>query len=109
VSDQTARPGAGLLRGGEIWSTRTRRGKLPISRGTFRAGVEKGIFPKPIRLGPGILAWHEEEIDQLAREGTGRIVSAAAQPEPKTNEADQGADRRTAARRAASSDSPPAA
>jgi prophage regulatory protein len=63
---------AGLLRGGEIWSSPDRPGRLPISRQTWLTGVRDGHFPKPIRLGPGVVAWRAEDIARLEREGTGR-------------------------------------
>jgi predicted DNA-binding transcriptional regulator AlpA len=63
-----------LLRGDKIWSTRDKQGRLPISRQTWLNGVRDGYFPPPIQLGPGVVAWREEDIERIEREGTGRTV-----------------------------------
>jgi acyl dehydratase len=35
---------------------------IPVSRSTFWLGVKSGRFPKPVKLGPRITAWHVEDI-----------------------------------------------
>ena len=35
---------------------------IPVSRSTWWAGVKTGIFPKPIKLSPGVTVWRVEDI-----------------------------------------------
>lgn len=44
-------------------------GMLPISASTWWAGVKSGRYPRPVRLGPRIIAWRYEDIVRLAGEG----------------------------------------
>lgn len=44
-------------------------GMLPISKSSWWAGVKSGIYPAPIKLGPGITAWRLEEIEALLERG----------------------------------------
>lgn len=41
------------------------QGILPISESTWWQGVRAGRFPKPVRLGPRIVAWRAEDIREL--------------------------------------------
>jgi prophage regulatory protein len=45
---------------------------LPIGRSTFLQGVRSGRYPAPVRLGPRITAWREEDIRKLIEEGIPR-------------------------------------
>jgi prophage regulatory protein len=47
-------------------------GLLPIARSTFLEGVKAGRYPAPIKLGPRITAWREEDIRRLIAEGVPR-------------------------------------
>jgi predicted DNA-binding transcriptional regulator AlpA len=38
------------------------------SRSTLRSMVEKGLFPRPIRVSPGRIAWSEAEIAAWQKE-----------------------------------------
>ncbi len=38
---------------------------IPVSRSTWWAGVQRGIYPKPTRLSPRTVAWRRTEIDAL--------------------------------------------
>ena len=38
---------------------------IPVSKSTWWAGVKKGRFPKPIRLGPRVTCWLESDIMSL--------------------------------------------
>lgn len=38
---------------------------IPISKSSWWAGVAKGKFPKPIKLGPRTTAWKIEDIEQF--------------------------------------------
>lgn len=38
---------------------------LPISRTSFLMGVRSGIYPKPVRLGPRVVAWRVQDIVAL--------------------------------------------
>lgn len=42
-------------------------GPIPVSKSTWWAGVKTGRYPSPVKLGPRITAWREEDIDALAR------------------------------------------
>lgn len=44
-------------------------GILPISKSSWWSGVKSGIYPAPIKLGPGITAWRLEDIERLLEEG----------------------------------------
>ena len=35
---------------------------IPVAESTWWAGVAKGTFPKPVKLGPKITAWKIEDI-----------------------------------------------
>jgi predicted DNA-binding transcriptional regulator AlpA len=47
-------------------------GVLPIGRSTFLEGVRSGRYPAPIKLGPRITAWRDEDIRKLIEEGVPR-------------------------------------
>lgn len=40
-------------------------GPIPVSKSTWWAGVKSGRFPKPVKLGPGITVWDQEDISVL--------------------------------------------
>ena len=42
--------------------------RFPISKSKWWAGVSKGEYPQPIRLGSRCTMWREEVIDQLIEE-----------------------------------------
>ncbi|MCJ2086456.1 AlpA family phage regulatory protein [Methylobacterium sp. E-005] len=44
-------------------------GLLPISASSWWAGVKKGIYPQPIRLGKRITAWRARDIQALIERG----------------------------------------
>jgi len=39
---------------------------LGICRSTWRRGVNNGKFPPPIRLTSGVVAWHVDDIREIA-------------------------------------------
>jgi len=47
-------------------------GPIPVSSSTWWAGVKSGRFPAPVKLGPRITAWREEDIRRLIAEGIPR-------------------------------------
>jgi prophage regulatory protein len=47
-------------------------GPLPLGRSTFLEGVRTGRYPAPVKLGPGITAWRDEDIRKLIEEGIPR-------------------------------------
>jgi prophage regulatory protein len=47
-------------------------GILPIGRSTFLEGVRSGRYPAPVKLGPRITAWRDEDIRKLVEEGIPR-------------------------------------
>jgi prophage regulatory protein len=42
---------------------------IPLSRSTWWSGVNCGRFPKPVRLGPRIVAWRFCDIRQILEKG----------------------------------------
>lgn len=44
-------------------------GPIPVSASSWWAGVKKGIYPQPIKLGPRITAWKKSDIDALLQRG----------------------------------------
>jgi prophage regulatory protein len=40
--------------------------RIPVSRATWWRWVKAGRAPKPVRLGPSIVAWRASDIDALA-------------------------------------------
>ena len=44
-------------------------GLLPLGKSTWWAGVKSGRFPQPVKLGPRITAWREEDIRALVERG----------------------------------------
>ena len=38
---------------------------IPVSRSTWWNGVKSGLYPKPVKLGPGVTAWRVEDIREL--------------------------------------------
>lgn len=42
---------------------------IPIKKSYWYAGIAKGIFPKPIKLGPRLSVWRVEDIRKLIEEG----------------------------------------
>ena len=44
-------------------------GMIPIAKSTLWAGVASGRYPKPLKLGPRITAWREEDIRALIEDG----------------------------------------
>ena len=35
---------------------------IPVSKSTWWAGIKTGRFPKPVRLGAKVTAWHVQDI-----------------------------------------------
>jgi hypothetical protein len=58
-----------LLRGREVWSTKERKGRLPISRSTWLKGVAAGHYPSGRWLSPHVRVWMEEEIAEVEQRG----------------------------------------
>jgi predicted DNA-binding transcriptional regulator AlpA len=56
-----------LFRLREIIGTPDHPGIIPISRSSWYAGVRKGRFPRPVKLGPRTSAWREADIEALIR------------------------------------------
>ena len=44
-------------------------GPIPVSRSTWWAGVKSGRFPTPVKLGPRITAWRNDDIVRLVESG----------------------------------------
>ena len=45
------------IRPRELASTKTRPGRWPVSNATLWRWVNVGILPKPVKLGPQVVAW----------------------------------------------------
>ena len=39
--------------------------RVPVSRSSFYAGIELGIYPRPVRIGKRTVAWRERDIAAL--------------------------------------------
>ncbi|WP_281023600.1 AlpA family phage regulatory protein [Minwuia sp. IMCC4030] len=46
-------------------------GVFPVSKSAWYAGIAEGRYPKPVRLGPGMVGWRDTDIERL-------IISAEA-------------------------------
>lgn len=44
-------------------------GYIPVSKSTWWAGVQSGLFPKPLKLGPRTTVWRLSDIEELMRNG----------------------------------------
>ena len=38
---------------------------IPVSRSAWWAGIKKGLFPRPVKLGPRTTAWRVEDLRAL--------------------------------------------
>ena len=47
-------------------------GPIPIGKSTWWEGVKSGRFPQPIKLGPRITVWREEDVEPLLANGIER-------------------------------------
>lgn len=47
----------------------TPKGPIPVGKSTWWEGVKSGRFPQPIKLGPRITVWREEDIEALLANG----------------------------------------
>ncbi|WP_458399402.1 helix-turn-helix transcriptional regulator [Mailhella sp.] len=52
-------PEVGYLRLSQILSI------IPISKSAWWEGCRSGLYPKPVKLGPGTTAWRVEDIREL--------------------------------------------
>jgi prophage regulatory protein len=75
--------------------------KIPVSKTTWWAGVKTGRFPPPVKLGPRITAWREEQIDRIPEQCDSTLTPPKA--------AIEGAKRKRAAKRVELSQAVPAA
>lgn len=55
-------PASGFVRLASILAP---QGPIPVGRSTWWAGIKKGRFPKPVKLGPRTTAWKVEDIRNL--------------------------------------------
>ena len=46
-------------------------GPIPVSKSTWWAGVKKGRYPKPVKIGPRSTAWNVADIRRLIDLGAG--------------------------------------
>jgi len=68
-------PSEGLVRLSDVLAP---RGPIPVSRSTWFAGVKSGRFPKPVKLGPRITAWHASDILHLIEVGFTKTADQAS-------------------------------
>jgi len=47
---------------------------IPVSKSTFYDGIQKGIYPAPIKLSERTSAWRVEEIRQLIESFAGGVA-----------------------------------
>lgn len=50
--------------------------RIPVGRSAWYAGIQAGIYPRPVQLSPRRVAWRENDIDALVLD----IISHAWQP-----------------------------
>ncbi len=51
-----------------ITSTKTRKGRLPVSPATWWRWVAEGKAPAPFKLGPNTTVWDLDELEQFIAE-----------------------------------------
>ena len=51
----------GLLRLEEVLS------KIPVSKSTWYAGIQKGIYPRAVGIGGNRVAWRVEDIEETIK------------------------------------------
>ncbi|GHV56355.1 hypothetical protein FACS189460_0980 [Deltaproteobacteria bacterium] len=39
--------------------------RIPVSKSTWWAGVTSGRYPQPVKLGPRVTTWLEEDINRM--------------------------------------------
>jgi predicted DNA-binding transcriptional regulator AlpA len=61
----TTLPATGLVRLSRVLEL------VPISRSTFYAGQAKGLYPRPVAIGPRARAYRVEDIRALIAKGVG--------------------------------------
>ena len=59
-------PPTGLVRLKQILAP---QGPVPVSRSSWWKAVREKRYPAPVKLGPRITAWHEEDIINLLKNG----------------------------------------
>jgi predicted DNA-binding transcriptional regulator AlpA len=59
-------PECGFLR---LWDVLGPSGPIPVSKSTWYAGIKKGRYPKPCRLGLRATGWRVEDIRALIERG----------------------------------------
>lgn len=47
---------------------------IPVSRKTWLKGVEAGIYPKSLKISPGLKGWLQQDILKLLEEMSGRSL-----------------------------------
>ena len=55
---------ATYIRIGGLATTKSKLGLMPFSPATIWRKVKEGTFPKPVKLGERITAWHMDDIEQ---------------------------------------------
>lgn len=56
----------------EVASTRTKKGRVPVSPATWWRWVAEGKAPKSFKLGPNTTVWDLDEVDEwLAQQAAG--------------------------------------
>ena len=66
----TVLPEKGFVRLEQILGSRRKQipAIIPISKSAWYEGIEKGRFPKPVKLGPRASGWRAEDIQRLINE-----------------------------------------
>jgi predicted DNA-binding transcriptional regulator AlpA len=77
---------------------------IPYCRDHLRRLVRAGKFPRPVEVGPGRIAWVEEEVDAYIEQVVAKRDEQAAPPVPETIQANasiapSGAPRKNTTRR----------
>jgi prophage regulatory protein len=66
-------PEGGLVR---LKSILAPTGPIPVAKSTWWAGVKSGRYPRPVRIGPRMVAWRSKDINALIQNGISEGESA---------------------------------
>lgn len=48
---------------------------FPVSKSSWWAGVKRGIYPQPVKLGPRTTAWRSADVRALCEKGVSEEVA----------------------------------
>ena len=60
-----------VIRIADLATTRTKKGRLPVSPATVWRWVKEGKFPQPFKLGPNVTVFDLDQIEQYLAQQAG--------------------------------------